>query len=193
MTEIRFDPNNKHLLDSSERRMILPPEKILHDLKVKEGDVFVDVGCGTGYFAIPAFNMIGSSGRLIALDVSDEMIKELEGRIKENGLDDIEIKHCETYELPLEDNLASFAFISNVLHEVEDKEKLLKETGRILDTGGRLGIVEWQKEKTEKGPPVEIRLSDDEIKGYLEKLGFTLLEEFQEGENFNIFLAQKKA
>jgi trans-aconitate methyltransferase len=49
----KFDPKNFKKLDSAERRNIMPPRETLVKLGLRIDDVFVDIGCGTGYFTIP--------------------------------------------------------------------------------------------------------------------------------------------
>ena len=56
---------------------MLPPEKVLLLTGLKEGDIFLDIGAGIGYFAIPAAEITGESGKVIAADISPEMLDEL--------------------------------------------------------------------------------------------------------------------
>ena len=72
-----FDPSRRHRLSSSERRRRLPPEKILAEIGLGPGDTFVDIGCGTGFFTLPAAMRVGPSGKAIGLDISPEMIADL--------------------------------------------------------------------------------------------------------------------
>ena len=73
----KFNPASMHKLDNSGRREMLPPEKVLLLTGLKEGDIFLDIGAGIGYFAIPAAEITGESGKVIAADISPEMLDEL--------------------------------------------------------------------------------------------------------------------
>ena len=73
----RFDPKNLARLDSPERRALLPPEKTLHTIGLKEGETLLDIGAGIGYFSIPALDIVGPAGSVIAADLSSEMLAEL--------------------------------------------------------------------------------------------------------------------
>ncbi|RUM88282.1 MAG: methyltransferase, partial [Thermodesulfatator sp.] len=59
----RFDPRKKHKLESEERRRLLPPEAVLELLELTPGETLVDLGCGPGYFALPAAERLGPKGR----------------------------------------------------------------------------------------------------------------------------------
>ncbi len=52
-----------------ERRKMQNPESILIDIGLKPGMIFVDIGCGDGYFALPAARMVGPEGKVIAIDI----------------------------------------------------------------------------------------------------------------------------
>ena len=72
----KFDAKNRHKLDNPKRREMLPPEKTLIRLGLKQGDIVADIGCGIGYFTIPAANIVGDSGKVFAMDISPEMLEE---------------------------------------------------------------------------------------------------------------------
>jgi len=61
----KFDINNKNKLDNPKRRESLPPYDILKTLGLQEGDIFADIGCGIGYFSIPAADIVGSKGHCL--------------------------------------------------------------------------------------------------------------------------------
>ncbi len=69
------------LLESKERKKILPVKRILQEMEIKKGDTLIDFGCGIGYFSNPALDFVGEKGKIIAIDVSNKMLKELVKRI----------------------------------------------------------------------------------------------------------------
>mgnify|MGYP000912736447 CR=1 FL=1 len=80
--------NVKHMyrLDSPERRKMLPPEETLFNAGLTKNDIFIDIGCGIGYFSIPASKIVGPKGKVFALDTSKEMLEELNRRINEDKI-----------------------------------------------------------------------------------------------------------
>ena len=96
---------------------MLPTRTVLNKIGLNEGARLADIGCGIGYFSIPAADVIGPQGIVFALDVSKEMIEELDKKIEENGIENIRTVITDKYNFKLEDNSVSYAFICTVLHE----------------------------------------------------------------------------
>lgn len=187
----KINVKEMHKLDSPERRKMLPPEETLYKAGLIENDIFVDIGCGIGYFSIPASKIVSSNGKVYALDTAFEMLEELKKRIIENKIENIMPILTKDYDFQIDSDLGTFALMSNVLHEVDDKIFFLKETNRILKTEGKLCIIEWQKKETEKGPPVKDRLSDLEVKKLLDQTNFKLLDTYSIADNFNAYISKK--
>jgi ubiquinone/menaquinone biosynthesis C-methylase UbiE len=187
----KFDVKNKHKLDNAKRREMLPPEKTLISLGLHEGDIMADIGCGIGYFTIPASKIVEDGGKIFAMDILSEMLEEVEIKVKENNISNIETVLTKENDLKLEEGKISFAFISNVLHEAEDKEKFLREIKRSISSKGRIAIVEWQKINSEFGPPIEHRLDRIDLIKMLDILGFSNISTINIGENFYGLTAQK--
>lgn len=187
----KFNSKNKHKLDNEKRRQLLPPEQTLINLDLNKGDIVADIGCGIGYFSIPASKIVGDSGKVFAMDISPEMLEDVTIKINENNISNIEIILTDENNLKLEDNKVSFAFISTVLHETDDIESFLKEVKRILSTKGKIAIVEWEKVHSEFGPPIDHRLDKVYLLEMLDKLGFTNLSAINIGENFYGIIGQK--
>ncbi|MDY1591414.1 MAG: class I SAM-dependent methyltransferase [Methanofastidiosum sp.] len=184
--------NVKHMyrLDSPERRKMLPPEETLFNAGLTKNDIFIDIGCGIGYFSIPASKIVGPKGKVFALDTSKEMLEELNRRINEDKITNIENIHSTPYNFHLDQDTGTFALISNVLHEVDDKLIFLSETNRVLKTNGKLCIIEWQKKETEKGPPLKYRLSELEVKKLLDQTNFKLLDSYSIADDFTAYISK---
>ncbi|MDP4143827.1 MAG: class I SAM-dependent methyltransferase [Bacillota bacterium] len=187
----KFDVKNKHKLDNAKRREMLPPEKTLMDLGLQQGDIMADIGCGIGYFTIPASKIIGDTGKIFAMDILPEMLQEVEEKVKENNISNIETVLTGENDLKLQDSEVSFAFISTVLHEAEDKERFLKEIKKIISPKGKIAVVEWQKINSEFGPPIEHRLDKTDLINMLDILGFSNILSIDIGENFYGLTAYK--
>jgi ubiquinone/menaquinone biosynthesis C-methylase UbiE len=186
-----FDPANRHKLESPERYKILPPFNILKYLNLQKDDIMIDIGCGTGYFTLPASKIIGPGGRVIGLDISEEMLDEVRSKIENNGIN-IELMLSNELELPLRNSLGTFVLMSNVLHEAEDKGALLKEANRVLKPGGRLALIEWEKKPMDMGPPLDHRLLADEITFLVSTAGFSMSRIIPAGEYHIACTAVKK-
>ncbi|MFA9464664.1 MAG: class I SAM-dependent methyltransferase [Velocimicrobium sp.] len=189
----KFDVNKKKKLDNEKRREMLPVDTVLREIGLKEGDRFADIGCGIGYFSLPAATIVGANGVVYALDIEEEMLLEVHKKMNENLLDNIRTFKTEEYEFKLEDQSATFAFLCTVLHEIEDHQRFLNETRRLLSKTGRIAVVEWIKSESDYGPPINHRIDSSDLKKELKTAGFHDIHMTQLNSYFYIVMATKDA
>ena len=171
----KFDPKNKHRLDSPERRKKFPPKKILRRIGIREKDSLADIGCGSGYFSLPASRLVGKHGTVFALDTSKEMLVETKKKIPaHNNIIYIQSKEYSFKLPPYSINVALVVF---VLHEIIKKKFFLRKIKEILKRNGKVAIIEWKKEKTESGPPLGDRIAQEQTQQLLKESGFKNLRE----------------
>lgn len=154
----KFDVKKAGILDDPERVKILDPATIFEKLDIKAEMVLADLGCGTGFFSIPAARRVK---KVFALDISQEMLDILKEKIKKEKITNIEVILSGESSIPLSDKSVDILFMANVFHELEDK--LLKEVKRVLKMNGRLMIIDWKKMKMDFGPPLQERLDEKEV------------------------------
>ncbi len=170
-----FDPQNMARLDSPERKKALPAHEILTANDLKEGDVFLDIGAGTGFFALPAAEIVGQKGSVIAADISKEMLAETMRRAGEASLSNIKPLQLDGKKIGLADKSVDFVLLSAVLHEIPDKQGIAAEISRVLRDKGSVLVVEWQKKETEKGPDIKDRIGRPETEDLFKKSGLSIL------------------
>lgn len=177
---MNHDKINK--FENKERLEELRPIETLKRAGFKDGMVLCDIGAGTGVFSIPATQI--SSGDIYALEKSEDMIEILESKISENKIKNLKVKRVESDILPLEDDTCDLVILITVLHHIDDKEIMMDEIKRILKDEGRLMIIEFHKRDTGSGPPVEMRISQEELKEFGKTHKLKTVEEFKLGDNF---------
>ena len=71
-----------------------------------------------------------------------------------------------------------------VLHEIENREFMLKEIKRVLSENGKFLVIEFHKKATPMGPPVDHRIAKETVERLCSGSGFQKLEAFEMGDNF---------
>jgi ubiquinone/menaquinone biosynthesis C-methylase UbiE len=134
-----------HLLDSGYRRKIQPPAQLIERSGIKKGMQVLDLGCGSGAFTTFLARAVGEKGKVYALDIQADMLKQLENKLSKPGNKDIKnIKLIEgnAYELPFEDGSLDLVNMVTVLQEIPDRNKALHEVKRVLKPGGLFAVTE---------------------------------------------------
>jgi len=118
------------------------PEAIIKRARIEPGQIVLDGGCGPGRLTIPLAKYLGPEGKLIALDLQEEMLNRLEKRISENQLSNIQILQGGLGEGLLKGYALDRAILVTVLGEIPDQGKALGEIYQALSPGGLLSITE---------------------------------------------------
>ena len=173
MSESRkFDPAKLAKLNDPKRLKVLNPEVIWAKADLRDPKVLVDIGAGTGFFALP-FSKKLKAGKVYACDISEEMIASMEHNLPMESRGVIIPLKMEESSVPLPDNIADLIYMINLHHELEDPIMVTKESLRLLREGGKLIIIDWKKEETPEGPPLAIRVTEETIERQVLACGFT--------------------
>jgi len=158
--------------DEDERRKWQNPEDILPRIGLRRGSTFIDVGCGGGFFTIPAAKIVGKSGVVYGLDIDSESIEVVKQRAKREELDNLVLVVGDAEKTIVCESCADIVFLANVLHDFGDPLEVLRNSKRMLKQGGLFVDLDWKKIKTEYGPPLNIRFSEEQAKQLIEEAGF---------------------
>jgi ubiquinone/menaquinone biosynthesis C-methylase UbiE len=148
MTE-KFRYEDRALLDDAWRHEHLDPHVFWRRVGLEPGQVVVDVGAGTGYFALPAAEAAGPTGRVYACDVSPRMVAHINARARERGYKRVEALLSTESALPLPTGHADLVLAAFVLHEAANPYCLLEELGRVVASRGRILILDWRPDAAE--------------------------------------------
>jgi SAM-dependent methyltransferase len=160
-------------LDSPERHALQDVGRFLALLKTFRWKACADLGCGTGYFALPIAEEWGDARTVYAIDRSTPALEELDRRVAERGLRNLRVIQGVSDRIPLPDAAVDLAVMGNLYHELRGRLNYLKEVGRILKPGGTVIICDWDKEEeTPIGPPLAARVPVEQVKADLEYAGF---------------------
>lgn len=181
----RFECENRSKLMSEERRRFQPADDIIARTELKDTDVVADLGCGTGYITVPLSRHVAKT---VAIDSQLGMLEDLKKRIGSDRGNDMNFVLAELPDIPLKDGSMDHLFLINMLHEVEDRDKMITECRRTLKVGGMITLVDFQKRATSMGPPLEERIREEDIGGLFS--GFDIKHAYSYPEFYQIELVK---
>jgi len=133
------------LLDSNYRRRIQPPDKFIQRSGIKEDMRVLDLGCGSGAFTTFVARAVGEKGKVYALDIQVDMLKQLENKLsrpENKDIKNIKLIEGNAYELPFDDGSLDLVYMVTVLQEIPDRNRALQEVKRVLKPEGVLAVTE---------------------------------------------------
>jgi ubiquinone/menaquinone biosynthesis C-methylase UbiE len=178
----KFDPAMRHMLLADDRLQRIDRAAFLRSLGVSEGKAVADLGCGPGFFTLPASELVGPTGKVYAVDVQQEMVDDLRARLAQQGIANVAVRRSTELDLAIQQRSVDLALLAFVLHEVDQRSSFLLAAKRLLRDDGRIAVVEWEKTETPVGPPVEVRLAADEVIADATAAGLDLVEQRSLGE-----------
>ena len=127
--------------------MFTDPVKNLKSLGLREDDVVADLGAGTGFYSVAAGHLV-PKGKVYAVEIIKDFLATLRNKVKEAHLNNVEALWGNIEKdggTSIGDNVADAVIASNVLFQVADKEKFIKEAKRILKPKGKVLLIDWSE------------------------------------------------
>ncbi len=123
------------------RRLLHDPVKLLDDAGVQAGLTVLEVGCGPGFFTLPAARMIGAEGRLFAVEPLADYATTVEQRAREAGLTNVEVIRRDALDTKLCTDSVDLVLLFGVVpFPTLPLGRLLPEMRRVLKDDGRLAL-----------------------------------------------------
>jgi len=188
------DPITSNLYDAAQAGEI-PQTALLASLgcgnptalaKLSPGEVVLDLGSGGGIDVLLSARRVGPTGKAYGLDMTDEMLALANDNKRKAGIENAEFLKGEIEDIPLPDNSVDVVISNCVINLSADKDRVLRETFRVLKPGGRLAVSDVV---TRGEVPAEIRknvllwigcvagaLAEDEYRSKLHAAGFEQID-----------------
>jgi arsenite methyltransferase len=193
MHELHNDPKSYiGALDDPKRDAYQKPHEVLTALNIKPGEVIADIGAGSGYFSLKLAHFVGDKGKVYAVDVSPDMVRHLNRRIRETKASNVVTILADNDDPLLADRSVNRFFICDVWHHVENQTKYLSLMKKMLKPGGEIVMIDFHKKELPLGPPMQMKIAREDVIKQMETNGFRLGKEhtFLPYQYFLVFAAK---
>lgn len=123
------------------RRLVAGPRRVLDAFGVGPGRTVLEIGPGTGYYSVGTAWRVGPAGRLICVDLQQEMLEHARKKVEAAGLRAFFVRG-DASALPLRPGAVDHVLLVTVLGEIPDRTAALREIRRVLRMGGELSVSE---------------------------------------------------
>ncbi len=164
-------------LDDPARDAYQKPDEVMKALALRPGEVVADIGSGSGYFTLRFARALGDTGRVYAVDISPDMIRHLNRRVRDAGIRNVVPVLADPDDPLLPDASVDRFVIVDTWHHVEDQATYLALLKRMLKPGGQVVHIDFQKRELPVGPPPGMKIAREDLVKQMEAAGFKLAAE----------------
>jgi ubiquinone/menaquinone biosynthesis C-methylase UbiE len=140
-----------------------------------------DIGAGTGYFTFQVADVVGPTGRVMALDIAPEMLEYLDLRIKARKAENVTTRRVASDDPQLAPASVDTILMVDAIHYVKDRGAYAKKLATGLAPGGRLVVIDYKpKPMSERpwGPPPEQQFPKEQLDREMSAGGFMPVASF---------------
>lgn len=176
--------------ESTDRDAYQQPEKVLELLGDLKGKTIMDIGAGTGYFS---FRLVDAGAKVIAADVDERFQEYIKEKRDSLGISetDLMLRKLPYDSSNLKEGEVDMVIIVNTYHHIENRPEYFAEVRKGLKEGGELVVIDFFKEEMPVGPPIEMKISHDQVKSELFEAGFADIEVNDELLEYQFILRAK--
>jgi demethylmenaquinone methyltransferase/2-methoxy-6-polyprenyl-1,4-benzoquinol methylase len=128
-------------LDGSFRRTINDPDKLVEGSGIQPGQKVLEIGCGSGYFTIPAALHLGENGQLVSVDLHPAAVAETQRKVDAAGLTNVIVQREDALHTSFDDQSFDLVLLYGVVPApVVPTAEVSREIHRLLKPGGMYAI-----------------------------------------------------
>jgi SAM-dependent methyltransferase len=167
------------------------PAVVIDALGLRGGEVVADLGAGSGYFSFRIAPKVGKAGRVLAVDIQDEMLETIRKRSASQKITNVEaVKSSETDpHLPV--NGVDLVLMVDVYHELSYPYEVMTKVREALKPGGRAVFVEYRKEDPDVPIKAVHKMSVDQLEKEMKVIGLVRLQTIETLPSQHIVIFKK--
>jgi ubiquinone/menaquinone biosynthesis C-methylase UbiE len=159
------------LLENPQRDEWQKPDEVIQALDFRPGESVADIGAGTGYFSR---RFARHAAKVYAVDIDASLLE----RARKNAPPNVEFILAAPDDPKLPERSVDTIFFCNVLHHIENRPAYYAKLKRALKPGGRIVNIDFHKRPLPVGPPVDHKLSEEQVVEEFQAAGFELNRSF---------------
>ncbi|MBW9172757.1 class I SAM-dependent methyltransferase [Clostridium estertheticum] len=168
--------------------------QVIKSLEIKKGNTIADIGSGGGYFTFKFSKIIGTDGKVFAVDTNQKFLSHINKILKRDKIQNIKIVISNENRCPLSNISYDLIFMRNVFHHITSPVNYFKNIKNCIKPGCKIAIIEWLPTNMKwryVGFPGHCT-QENEIQKIMLDAGFMHLKSFNflKRESFNIFQKQ---
>jgi arsenite methyltransferase len=164
-------------LEDPKRDAYQKPQEVMGALGLKAGEVIADIGAGSGYFTFRLTHHVGDRGKVYAVDVSPDMIRHINRRIRELKATNVVSILADPDDPLLPDASVNRFFFSDSWHHIDNQTKYLSLIKKMLKASGEMVMIDFHKKVLPVGPPIHMKIAREDLIKQMQSNGFRLTKE----------------
>jgi len=148
------------------------PSQMLGQIDLKSGMVVCDMGCGNGFYSLTLAEMVGPSGKVLAVDIQPEMLQLLSRRAASAKIENIDMILGTVIDPKLPVGEVDLVLMVDVYHEFSDPQAMLAAIRKSLKPTGKIALVEYREEDPSVPIKPEHKMSKRQILKEYDANGF---------------------
>src|SRR3989344_4375470 len=165
----------------------ITPKEIIHSLNIGAGVTVADFGAGSGHYVFPIAKILGSGGKMYALDIQRKLLEKIKTEAEEEHLDNVEIIWADLEAekgARLANSIVDKVLIANLLFQVptDKRANVIREAFRVLKVGGEVAVLDWN-DVSSLGPSALQRLTESEAERIFLENSFVKEKVFPAGDH----------
>lgn len=156
-------------------------DELIRQLNIKSGSKVADIGSHEGYMTVKLSSIVGSKGKVLAVDVSQSKLDKLKDHLVKRSITNVELIKGDYDNPKLPVTSLDAVIILDTYHEMDEHDKILQHIKASLKSGGRLvlcePIADERRKLVRKEQEAKHELSMNFALEDLQKAGFTILKQ----------------